>query len=101
MEQLTRGETMYIGHQPLTNEINIIEPNKATVRKELELLRDYINAGSNERARMHQPSLVTASGRPKKRPGKNNNGGLEAILEHRDIKDDPYYMQPPLPTHMK
>ena len=83
------------------NEINIIEPNKATIRKELEHLRDYINADPYERVGMRPPSLVTASGRPKKRPGKKKNGGLEAILEHHDIKNDPYYMKPPLPTHMK
>ena len=83
------------------NEINIIEPNKATIRKELEHLKDYINADPYERVGMRPPSLVTASGRPKKRPGKKKNGGLAAILEHHDIKNDPYYMKPPLPTQMK
>ncbi len=83
------------------NEINIIEPNKATIRKELEHLKDYINADPYERVGMRPPSLVTASGRPKKRPGKKKNGGLEAILEHHDINNDPYYTKPPLPTQMK
>ena len=32
---------------------------------------------------------------------KKKGGGLEPILEHHDIKEDPYYMKPPLPTQMK
>ena len=44
--------------------------------------------------------LTTKVARPKK--GKNKKGGgLEPILEHNDVQDDPYYMKPPLPTQMK
>ena len=32
---------------------------------------------------------------------KKKGGDIEPILEHHDIKDDPYYMKPPLPTHIK
>ena len=32
---------------------------------------------------------------------KNKNGGREPILEYLDVKNGPYYMKRPLPTHIK
>ncbi|MFM7986641.1 MAG: hypothetical protein ACKPKO_45730, partial [Candidatus Fonsibacter sp.] len=81
--------------------IKYMQPSKETARKEMEHIMDYFNASPGVRAQMLRPSLVSASGRPNKRQGTKKNGGLEAILEHHDIKNDPYYMKPPLPTHIK
>ncbi|MFM7981359.1 MAG: hypothetical protein ACKPKO_18790 [Candidatus Fonsibacter sp.] len=44
--------------------------------------------------------LNTKVARPKNVERKKN-GGLAPILEHSDIQNDPYYMKPSLPTHIK
>ena len=76
-------------------------PNKRTTQKMAELLNVYHNMPAAAQAMFRsQIPLVSASGRPRK--GRKKKGeGLEPILEHHDIKDDPYYMKPPLPTHVK
>lgn len=84
-----------------SEEISTGVPNKRTTRDMAEFLNAYGNLDPGFQALTRRLPLVSASGRPKKRPGKKKNGGLEAILEHHDIKDDPYYMKPPLPTHIK
>jgi hypothetical protein len=53
-----------------------------------------------EQALLPKRKLNTKVARPKK-GRKKKGGGLEPILEHNDVQDDPYYMKPPLPTHMK
>ena len=53
-----------------------------------------------EQALLPKRKLNTKAARPKK-GRKKKGGGLEPILEHNDVKDDPYYMKPPLPTQMK
>ena len=53
-----------------------------------------------EQALLPKKHLTTKVARPKKGQ-KKKNGGIEPILEHNDIKDDPYYMKPPLPTRVK
>ena len=67
----------------------------------VELLNVYHNMPAASQAMFRsQIPLVSASGRPRK--GRKKKGeGLEPILEHHDIKDDPYFMRPPLPTHVK
>ena len=52
-----------------------------------------------EQALLPKRSLNTKAARPKK-GRKKKGGGLEPILEHFDVKDDPYYNKPPLPTHI-
>jgi len=58
------------------------------------------NLPPGEQALLPAHQLTTKVARPKK-GRKKKGGGLEPILEHYDIKDDPYYMKPPLPTHVK
>ena len=53
-----------------------------------------------EQALLPKKRLNTKVARPKKGQ-KKKNGGLEPILEHNDVQDNPYYMKPPLPTHIK
>ncbi|MFM7979457.1 MAG: hypothetical protein ACKPKO_09095 [Candidatus Fonsibacter sp.] len=44
--------------------------------------------------------LTTKAARPKE--GRKKKGeGIDPILEHHGIQNDPYYMKPPLPTHIK
>ena len=58
------------------------------------------NLPPGEQALLPARRLTTKVARPKK--GRKKKGeGLELILEHHDIKDDPYYLKPPLPTHIK
>ena len=66
-----------------------------------KMLNVYHNMPAAAQAMIrNQIPLVSASGRPSK--GRKKKGGvLEPILEHHDIKNDPYYMKPPLPTHIK
>ena len=76
-------------------------PIKRTTQKMAELLNVYHDTPAATQAMFRsQIPLVSASGRPRK--GRKKKGeGLEPILEHHDIKDDPNYMKPPLPTHIK
>ena len=53
-----------------------------------------------EQALLPKKHLTTKVARPKKGQ-KKKNGGIEPILEHNDVQDDPYYMKPPLQTHVK
>ena len=53
-----------------------------------------------EQALLPPKRLTTKVTRPKK-DRKDKGGGLEPILEHNDVQDDPYYMKPPLPTQIK
>lgn len=53
-----------------------------------------------QQALLPKRHLTTKAARPKK--GRKKKGeGIDPILEHHDIKNDPYYTKPPLPTHMK
>ena len=58
------------------------------------------NLPPREQALLPAHRLTTKVARPRK-GGKKKGGGLKPILEHHDIKGDPYYMKPPLPTHVK
>ena len=66
-------------------------------------IKDIIEASKlppGQQALIPKHRLTTKVARPKK-GRKKKRGGLEPILEHHDIKDDPCYMKPPLPTHTK
>ena len=52
-----------------------------------------------EQALLPKCKLNTKAARPKQGRTKKG-GGLEPILEYFDVKDDPYYNKPPLPTHI-
>ena len=53
-----------------------------------------------EQALLPKTRLTTQVARPNK-GHKKMDVGLEPILEHNDVQDNPYYMKPPLPTHIK
>ena len=71
-----------------------------SVMNRIEEIIEASNLPPGEQALLPPRRLTTKVARPKK-GRKKKGGGLEPILEHHDIKDDPYYMKPPLPTHVK
>ena len=71
-----------------------------SVMNRIEVIIEASNLPPGEQALLPPRRLTTKVARPKK-GRKKKGGGLEPILEHHDIKDDPYYMKPPLPTHVK
>ena len=78
------------------------EPKKkgGTISNRIEYIIEASKLPPAEQALLPKKHLTTKVARPKKGQ-KNKNGGIEPILEHNDIKDDPYYMKPPLPTRVK
>ena len=75
------------------------EPD-VSVKHTIDEIIKASNLPPREQALLPAHRLTTKVARPKK--GRQKKGGvLEPILEHPDIKDDPYYMKPPLPTHVK
>ena len=75
------------------------EPD-VSVKRTIDEIINASNLPPREQALIPKHRLTTKVARPKK-GRKKKGGGLEPILEHYDIKDDPYYMKPPLPTHVK
>ena len=71
-----------------------------SVKNTIEEIIAESNLPPGEQALLPKRRLTTKVARPKK-GRKKKGGGLEPILEHHDVKDDPYYMKPPLPTHIK
>ena len=71
-----------------------------SVKNTIEEIIEASNLPPGQQALLPKHRLTTKVARPKK-GRKKKGGGLEPILEHHDIKDDPYYMKPPLPTHVK
>ena len=71
-----------------------------SVMNRIEEIIEASNLPPREQALLPAHRLTAKVARPKK-GRKKKGGGLEPILEHHDIKDDPYYMKPPLPTHVK
>ena len=70
------------------------------VQNAIEDIIDANNLPPGRQALLPTQCLTTAVARPKK--GRNKKGGgLAPILEHHDIQNDPYYMKPPMPTHIK
>ena len=70
-----------------------------SVQNTIQEIIDASKLPPAEQALLPKRSLNTKAARSKK-GRKNNGGGLEPILEHFDVKDDPYYNKPPLPTHI-
>ena len=71
-----------------------------SVNNSIEKIIEASNLPPREQELLPAHQLATKVARPKK--GRTQKGGvLEPVLEHHDIKDDPYYMKPPLPTHVK
>ena len=66
----------------------------------IEEIIEASNLPPGQQALLPKHRLTTKVARPKK-GRKKKGGGLEPILEHHDIKDDPYYTKPPLPTRVK
>ena len=72
---------------------------EVSVKRTIDEIIKASNLPPREQALLPAHRLTTKVAPPKK--GRKKNGeGLEPILEHHDIKDDPYYMKPPLPTHI-
>ena len=71
-----------------------------SVSNRIEEIIEASKLPPGEQALNPKHRLTTKVARPKK-GRKKKGGGLEPILDHHDIKDDPYYMKPPLPTHVK
>ena len=71
-----------------------------SVKNTIEEIIEASNLPPGQQALLPPKRLTTTVARPKK-GRKKKGGGLEPILEHHDIQNDPYYMKPPLPTHMK
>jgi hypothetical protein len=76
------------------------QKRKGSVSNRIEEIIEASKLPPGEQALNPKHRLTTKVARPKK-GRKKKGGGLEPILEHHDIKDDPYYMKPPLPTHVK
>ena len=79
-----------------------ISPRKkgGSVSNSIEEIIEASKLPPGQQVLLPKNRLNTKAARPKKGRQKKG-GGLEPILEHHDIKDDPYYMKPPLPTHVK
>ena len=78
------------------------EPKKkgGSVQNTIEDIVESSKLPPAEQALLPKKHLTTKVARPKKGQ-KKKNGGIEPILEHNDVQDDPYYMKPPLPTRVK
>ena len=70
-----------------------------SLKRTMKYIIEASNLPPGQQALLPPKRLKTTVARPKK--GRKKGGGLEPILEHNDVQDDPYYMKPPLPTQMK
>ena len=71
-----------------------------SVKNTIEEIIEASNLPPGQQALLPTKRLTTTVARPKK-GRKKKGGGLEPILEDHDFQNDPYYMKPPLPTHIK
>ena len=91
---------------PPTSKAQLSHPSKEPKKKggsaknTIEEIIEASNLPPGKQALLPKHRLTTKVARPKK-GRKKKGGGLEPILEHHDIKDNPYYMKPPRPTHVK
>ena len=76
------------------------EKPEATIKHTIEEIIKASNLPLGEQALLPKKQLNTKAARTKKGQ-KKKNGGLGPTLEHHDIQNDPYYIKPPLPTHVK
>ena len=87
------------GQRQMTKKPDASSP-EAPVKKTIEEIIESSKLPPGQQALLPKRPLNTKAARPKK--GRKKKGdGIDPILEHNDIQNDPYYMKPPLPTHIK
>ena len=81
---------------------NAAKPQKkgGSVKNTIEETIEESHLPHGQQSLLPKRRLATKVARTKK-GRKKKGGGLEPALEHHDIKDDPYYMKPPLLTYIK
>ncbi|MFM7984174.1 MAG: hypothetical protein ACKPKO_33110, partial [Candidatus Fonsibacter sp.] len=76
------------------------EKPEASVKNTIDKIIESSKLPPGQQALLPKRHLTTKAARPKK--GRKKKGeGIDPILEHNDIHNDPYYIKPPLPTHIK
>ena len=76
------------------------QAKRGSVKNTIEHIIEASNLPPGQQALLPTKRLTTKVARPKQ-GRKTKGGGRGPILEHHDVQDDPYYMKPPLPTHIK
>ena len=76
------------------------DKQESSVKNTIEEIIESSKLPPGQQALLPKRHLTTKAARPKK--GRKTKGeGIDPILEHHVINNDPYYMKPPLPTQMK